>query len=49
MDYVANDTGEDMYIQDRPAPWGNHPEYRLLESGKNNYFDVKAAVISAMQ
>lgn len=43
--YVANDTGEEMEIKDRPASWGNHPEYRLLEDGSNNWFRVKAASI----
>ena len=39
--YVSNDTGEDMNIYDKPAPWGNHNEYRLLEDN-NNFFKVKA-------
>ena len=45
-DYVHNDVGEDMVIEDRPAPWGNHSEYRLLELGSNNFFQVKAASIN---
>ena len=40
--YVSNDTGEDMSIEDRPASWGNHGEYRLLENSNNNFFKVKA-------
>lgn len=40
--YVSNDTGEDMSIEDRPASWGNHGEYRLLEDSNNNFFKVKA-------
>ncbi len=40
-EYVSNDTGEDMEIKDRPAGWGNHSEYRLLESSDNNYFRAK--------
>ena len=40
--YVSNDTGEDMTIEDRPASWSNHGEYRLLEDGGNNFFRVKA-------
>lgn len=40
--FVANDTGEDMEIKDRPASWGNHGEYRLTEDGPNNWFTVKA-------
>ena len=47
-DYVSNDTGEDMTIADQPAYWGNHPEYRLLELGSNNFFQVKAATINAL-
>ncbi|MBO7071235.1 MAG: CotH kinase family protein [Bacteroidales bacterium] len=45
--YVSNDTGEDMKIEDRPAPWGNHGEYRLLSSS-NNFFDVKASVVNSL-
>lgn len=30
------------------ASWGNHGEYRLLKSGSNNFFQVKAGVISAL-
>lgn len=44
-DYVSNDTGEDMTIEDRPASWSNHAEYRLLESGANNFFTAKAASV----
>lgn len=44
--YVSNDTGEDMVIRDRPASWGNHPEYRVLEDSRNNWFRVKAASIA---
>lgn len=40
-DYVPNDTGEDMSIQDIPAWWGNHHEYRVMEDGANNFFRVK--------
>ena len=43
--YISNDTGEDMVIKDRPASWGNHPEYRLLENS-NNWFRIKAESIS---
>ena len=45
-DYVSNDTGEDCVIEDRPASWGNHGEYRLLETGSNNYFQVKTETIN---
>ena len=30
-----------MNIYDKPASWGNHSEYRLLEDN-NNFFKVKA-------
>ena len=46
--FVSNDTGEDMKISDRPASWGNHPEYRLMDKGSNNFFNVKAKTIKAM-
>ncbi len=46
-DHVANDTGEDMVIEDRPASWSNYQHYRLLEAGANNYFSVKASGIPA--
>lgn len=39
--FVPNDTGEDMTISDKPASWSSHPEYRLLEMGKDNFFTVK--------
>ena len=44
--FVANDTGEDCVIADRPAPWGNHGEYRLLSGGANNYFNAKIESIT---
>ena len=43
--YVSNDTGEDMTIEDKPASWGNHSEYRVMDTGSNNFFKVKAASI----
>ena len=42
---VPNDTGEDMEIRDEPASWSSNRSYRLLETGSNNYFEVKAASI----
>ena len=45
--FLKNDTGEDMEIKDRPASWGNHSEYRLLEDGANNWFKVKAESIAS--
>ncbi|MBP5332662.1 MAG: CotH kinase family protein [Bacteroidales bacterium] len=46
--YVQNDTKEDNKMADRPATWSNHTEYRLLEDGDNNFFRVKASVVSGM-
>ncbi len=46
--YVSNDTGEDMEIKDQPAGWGNHPEYRLMDPGSNNFFRVKAETINKL-
>lgn len=46
--YVSNDTGEDMEIKDRPASWGNHGEYRLMDTGSNNYFKVKTETINKL-
>lgn len=52
-DYVENDTGEDMQIQDSPAWWGNI-DYKLL-SGDNqgtdgsNFFRTKALAVGQMQ
>ena len=46
---VSNDTGEDMYIEDYPAGWGNHSEYRIMDpDSPNNFFKVKAAAVAAM-
>ena len=47
--FISNDTGEDMTIDDRPAGWGNHGEYRIMSDGSNNYFKVKAAAVAAMK
>ena len=44
--FLKTDTGEDMEIRDAPASWGNHPEYRLLSTDKNNWFKVKAESIA---
>jgi spore coat protein CotH len=46
--YVANDTGEDMKIEDRPASWGNHAEYRLTTFGKDNFFQAKAESVASL-
>ena len=47
--YVSNDTGEDMWIEDKPAGWGNHGEYRLMDTGTNNFFKVKTETINKMR
>ncbi len=44
--YVKNDTGEDMVILDRPAPYSNQNGYRLLSgSAKDNFFLIKKRAI----
>ena len=47
--YVSNDTGEDMTIKDKPASWGNHHEYRLMDTGNDNFFRVKTETVSKMK
>lgn len=48
--YVANDTGEDNVIADRPASWSSHTEYRLLDpTPRTNYFRVKKSSIDALK
>jgi hypothetical protein len=46
--YIYNDTGEDMILNDVPAPWGNCSFYRLLSgnnqggnNGNANYFSSR--------
>ena len=46
--FIGNDTGEDMFIYDQPAGWGNHSEYRIMGKGPNNFFSVKAESILSM-
>lgn len=41
-EHIANDTGEDMSITDKPASWGNCSFYRLLET-QNNYFVIRSS------
>lgn len=43
--FVPNDTGEDMTVKDRPASWSNHGEYRIVLTGPDNFFAVKAESI----
>lgn len=47
--YISNDTGEDMKIEDKPASWGNHSEYRLMDTGNNNFFKVKTETVNKMK
>ena len=47
--FVYNDTKEDITIEDKPASWGNHPEYRLTEDSAVNFFKVKASVVNQMK
>ena len=47
-DYIDNDTGEDTFIEDKPASWGNHSEYNLLKSNSDNFFTAKAASITSL-
>ena len=47
--FVSNDTGEDMSINDEPASWSNHNEYRLTDTGSNNFFQVKTQTINNMK
>ena len=49
LPYVSNDTGEDMTIKDKPASWGNHHEYRLMDTGNDNFFRVKTETVSKMK
>ncbi len=46
-DYVVNDTGEDCSIYDKPASWGNHNEYRIMEGSNDgqNFFKVRTEAI----
>ena len=46
--YVSNDTGEDMKIEDKPAGWGSWGDYNLM-STDNNYFTKKAKTINNMK
>ena len=46
--YVYNDTGEDMWIEDKPASWGSWGDYRLMDYN-NNYFSIKAETINKLR
>jgi spore coat protein CotH len=54
-EYVSNDTGEDMAIEDRPASWGNCHFYRLFSgndqggrNGEANFFKTKIRIINQL-
>ena len=47
-DFVSNDTGEDMVIEDSPGAWSSESKYKLLELGPNNYFDLKCNIINTI-
>lgn len=51
--YISNDTGEDMLLEDKPASWGNQPNYRVLTGnpfggniGPANFFASKKTSIN---
>ena len=46
--YISNDTGEDMKIEDKPASWGSWGNYKLM-STDNNYFTEKAKTINKLK
>lgn len=46
--YIDNDTGEDTRLEDKPASWGNHSEYRLLDN-TDNFFTIKASSINGVR
>jgi spore coat protein CotH len=46
--YIDNDTGEDIVIEDKPASWGNHGEYNLLKNNNDNFFNAKASSINSL-
>lgn len=48
-DYVSNDTGEDMYIYDDAASWGDLQGYLLMTKGYNNFFQVKTETVNNME
>ena len=48
QNFISNDTGEDMKIEDKPASWGSIGNYKLM-SNSNNYFTVKAETINEMK
>jgi hypothetical protein len=48
QNFISNDTGEDMKIEDKPADWGHTGDYMLM-STNNNYFIEKAETINKMK
>jgi hypothetical protein len=43
-----NDTGEDMFIEDKPAYWGAIGDYNLM-TPDNNYYTINAQTINNMR
>ena len=43
--YVENDTGQDMAIEDLPGMWSDSQKYRLWTKDENNFFKIKCAEI----
>lgn len=50
---IYNDTGDDLFIIDKPADWGNQPNYRLLTgdnqggtNGEANFFETRIKAIT---
>ncbi len=43
--YVENDTGQDMAIEDLPGMWSDSQKYRLWTKDENNFFTIKCAEI----
>ena len=37
-----------MTIVDKPASWGNHAEYRIMDESGENFFKVKSLVVDKM-
>jgi spore coat protein H len=54
--HITNDTGEDMFINDVPANWGNASFYKLMSgndlggtNGSANYFSTRCRIINEMR
>ena len=47
--YISNDTNWEMAIEDKPAAFGTHPEYNLMNNDGSNFFNVKAQSINSLR